>query len=511
MIEVFHLSEPRLEFAFGQKLETPKDGLVLFGPYDDPAGRSTLRLGIIGTSIGIGLVQQFLKRISGHIPGKFNDQGHPVQWAPSWPGFQACFGVGLSDDPIAVMSLKQDLIEMAIKKDNRADAVRSTVRIFQDAIEKFLAEEERLPDVWIVAVPDIVFKYGRPQVGPPPKAERTESNIISENAAKRFFDEGDLFPDTLADAEVYQFASNFHHQLKAELLRSKVAIQLVLESTLHDRTLLRNTPPANRKGLQDEASVAWNFATTLYFKMDAKPWALADVRPGVCYVGLVFKRDDTPAAQGEVCCAAQMFLNSGDGLVFRGALGPWYSEKSRDFHLSEAAAKNLMQSVIEGYKSKHGAPPEQLFIHGRYRFDEKEWRGFKSAAPSETDLIGVQIKTADEVRLFRPNASTPVLRGTAMLVSDRLGYLWSQGYVPRLGQYQGFETPKPLTVQISRGEADLKVVLADVLALTKVNYNACDFASGLPVTLKFADRIGDILMASPNTKNAAPLPFRYYI
>ena len=100
---------------------------------------------------------------------------------------------------------------------------------------------------------------------------------------------------------------------------------------MHDRNVPTNT---RRRGLH-EATVAWNFATTLYFKADAKPWALANVRPGVCYVGLVFKNDESPAANGEVCCAAQMFLNSGDGLVFRGALGPWYSDKAKEYHLSE--------------------------------------------------------------------------------------------------------------------------------------------------------------------------------
>jgi hypothetical protein len=39
--------------------------------------------------------------------------------------------------------------------------------------------------------------------------------------------------------------------------------------------------------------------------------------------------------------------------------------------------------------------------------------------------------------------------------------------------------------------------MADVLALTEVNHNACDYVSGLPVTLKFADRVGEILTASP--------------
>ena len=54
-------------------------------------------------------------------------------------------------------------------------------------------------------------------------------------------------------------------------------------------------------------------------------------------------------------------------------------------------------------------------------------------------------------------------------------------------------------------------VMHDVLALTKVNCNSCDFSNGLPVTLKFADRVGDILIASPNGAKAPFLPFRFYI
>lgn len=83
--------------------------------------------------------------------------------------------------------------------------------------------------------------------------------------------------------------------------------------------------------------------------------------------------------------------------------------------------------------------------------------------------------------------------------------------IPRLRTYPGFETPKPLLVEVNRGERDLMTVMSDVLALTKVNYNACDFSSGLPVTLKFADRVGEILTASPRGMEAPPMPFRFYI
>lgn len=52
--------------------------------------------------------------------------------------------------------------------------------------------------------------------------------------------------------------------------------------------------------------------------------------------------------------------------------------------------------------------------------------------------------------------------------------------------------------------------MSDVMGLTKVNFNACVFADGLPVTLKFADAVGDILTAAP-VGDLPPLPFRHYI
>jgi hypothetical protein len=504
------IAEPLLEFGHGQRLEAPKDGLFLFGPLEEPEGRSQVRIGVVGTENGAGLSRRWFERLAHHIAGKTDRQGRPSLWAPAWPGFETTFNVAMPKQAMVEIGLAGVEVERCIKRSNRADAVRSTVLLFAEAIRAHLRNEERRPDLWLVVVPDVVYRYGRPQVAPPPRDERTQSAILSPREAKRFFElGGDLFPDTMKDAETYLFSSNFHHQLKAELLQDGVVLQLILESTLVDRSL--GLQSDRRRGLQDEATVAWNFCTTLFFKMDAKPWALAAVRPGVCYVGLVFKNDDTPAATGEACCAAQMFLNSGDGLVFRGALGPWYSDKTREYHLSETAAAALMRSVVQGYESKHGRPPSQLFIHGRHRFSEGEWAGFESSVPPETELVGVRIKQQDDIRLFRPSASTPVLRGTALVVDRRNGFLWTRGYVPRLAAYQGFETPKPLTIEITHGDGDIAQVLEDVLGLTKVNYNACDFASALPVTLKFADRVGEILMASPHTVSAPPLPFRHYI
>ncbi|MEK6371252.1 MAG: hypothetical protein AABO58_01015 [Acidobacteriota bacterium] len=67
-----------------------------------------------------------------------------------------------------------------------------------------------------------------------------------------------------------------------------------------------------------------------------------------------------------------------------------------------------------------------------------------------------------------------------------------------------------MLVEVSRGVAPIETVLADVLALTKLNYNSCVFGDGDPVTLIFADAIGEILTAGP-VEGIPPLPFKYYI
>jgi hypothetical protein len=102
------------------------------------------------------------------------------------------------------------------------------------------------------------------------------------------------------------------------------------------------------------------------------------------------------------------------------------------------------------------------------------------------------------------------MRGLAWPASDRAGFLWTRGFVPRLQTYPGLEVPNPLYVSISRGAADLRIVLTDILALTKLNYNACMYGDGMPVTLKFANAVGEILTAGP-IKGNPPLPFKHYI
>jgi hypothetical protein len=89
-------------------------------------------------------------------------------------------------------------------------------------------------------------------------------------------------------------------------------------------------------------------------------------------------------------------------------------------------------------------------------------------------------------------------------------YLWTRGTVPDLRTYLGSEVPNPLHIEIVQGYAALESVMNDVMALTKVNFNGCMFADGLPVTLRFADSVAEILTSAP-LQPSSPWAFKHYI
>src|SRR5690606_18303217 len=109
------------------------------------------------------------------------------------------------------------------------------------------------------------------------------------------------------------------------------------------------------------AAIAWNLSTAAYYKAGGRPWKLERVRDGVCYVGLVFKQDLTSLDSRMACCAAQMFLDSGDGIVFKGALGPWYDAETKRYRLDRNAAYGLAKMVVQSYRQKRGKLPSEIF------------------------------------------------------------------------------------------------------------------------------------------------------
>jgi hypothetical protein len=514
---VIFIEEPKLRVGHNQTCEFVKDGLFAFGPLQSTPGSSSLRFGVIGTSEAHRRFDKWAEGIRGGIKCE-GEKAHRM----SWPGFSAVFETEWPESPLARVVVDGNSVLEAIRRRNRREAVYEAVGLFEKSIVQFLEHEEFRPDFWFVVIDEEVWKLGRPEQVVP-VATRTESKLPMSTKAALAAQEGGtnlLFPewqkavDQTLEVEGYEI--NFHNQLKARLIAHHTVVQILRETTIAPYEFI-DAFGRPKRSVDDPATIAWNVCTTAFFKAQGKPWQLEGVRPGVCYVGLVFKQLATSDAEANACCGAQMFLNSGDGVVFKGVEGNWYESETKECHLSEDKARELISLVLENYRQVHKGPPTELFIHGQTRFSDAEWRGFCAAVPESMALSGIKIRKSMDSRLFQADLPTPVLRGIALISGPTRGLLWTRGYVPRLQTYPGWEVPAPIEVEICRGDPKIEQVLADVFGLTKLNYNACIFADGMPVTLRFAHAVGEILTSIPrdterqSVEDYRPLPFRYYI
>jgi hypothetical protein len=500
---LIHVPEPALAFGFGQTAEHPKDGLFLFGPPASNQNPARMDVGVIGTPQGIARYEHWVRTIGSTIapPEKGKEENKMM-----WPGFQAVFGVPWPVTPFATCVIDGKELSRRIRIADRHEAIFNAVAVYEDALRKYLREEDARPQLWFAVVPEETFRFGRPKSIVPRLEREPSTSTIGRKGARSILKKGSLFAEEVEAAAIYEYELNFHNQLKARVLDTDQVIQVVRESTLARDEF----EEGSRKSLQDAASVAWNLSTTSFYKAGGRPWRVAEIREGVCYVGLVFKRIENARGRDNACCGAQMFLSTGEGVVFKGAVGPWYSETEGSFHLDAEKAAELMTLIVRAYTEMHGRPPRELFIHGHTWFSAEEWAGFSRTVPEGTKLAGVRIRRQNEIKLFR-FGSKPILRGTAMIASsERMAYLWTAGFTPRLDTYPGREVPNPLTVDIARGDGDIEQILSDLMALTKLNFNNAGFSDGLPVTLRFADLVGEILTAGPAAPKA-PLPFKFYI
>ncbi len=496
--EITVFPEPSLEFRYSQETVDPHDGLAMFGPYDaDMASHPrNISYGVVGTPQGRQMLLDWSRLIQAPI---FTPPGLDPRLWPTFPGFEATFACKWPIEPSLYSEVDEaGLVEDSRNKDPNKRAANVVDR-YLVGIERMRQRDERV-DVVVCVVPDIVYVNCRPEshvrdgLGPP----------LSRRARReRKQGQTDLFDPF--DPEIYQYSVDFRRQLKARSMRYGIPIQIVRESTLR----LEPAAPGARR-LTPLSDRAWNLSVALYYKAGGKPWRLTGARDGVCYVGLAYRRSDPTTSNQTACCAAQMFLDSGDGIVFMGKYGPWYSPKWSEFHLDHDAAQHLLDEGLRTYQELDGQPLREIFLHCRSGLNADEFAGFQHACPPNVRLIGVRVRQERfDVRLFR-EGTRPVLRGTFWQLSERAGYLWASGFKPHLGTYDGWETPVPLRIDLQHGESDIRQVATDILGLTKLNYNACKLGDGEPVTVGFSDAVGEILVSNPTITERNP-KFRFYI
>jgi hypothetical protein len=222
--KLLFFDEPELLFGFNQATAYPKDGLLLFGPYSNPLSQGTLRLGLVSTKIGAERYNKWAENISQRIlPAKTNDPNHTI-----YPGFETIFSVRWPQKPIATLVVDEDELRAVIMQSDRHQAIYRAVTLYADRIADYNREgSETAVDVWMVVIPEYVYRLGRPR-SRPNDDEIIKSNYpIDFKRARRLLKEPSFFEKENEAAEIYRFEKNFHNQLKARLLEHQAVIQVL--------------------------------------------------------------------------------------------------------------------------------------------------------------------------------------------------------------------------------------------------------------------------------------------
>ena len=152
--------------------------------------------------------------------------------------------------------------------------------------------------------------------------------------------------------------------------------------------------------------------------------------------------------------------------------------------------------------------PRRVVIHKSSRYWPGELLGFQRAVSEVPEFDLVSIWSNDRVRLLR-QASYPVLRGTQFSVGE-ITYLYSTGYIPTMRAFPHGHVPSPLQIADHYGDASMDQICAEILALSKLDWNSAFFAAAEPITLKFSRAVSNVMREIPF--GVLPLPqFKFYI
>lgn len=307
---------------------------------------------------------------------------------------------------------------------------------------------------------------------------------------------------------------NFRRYLKARLigLKDSIPVQIVLEETINGK----------KKSLQDLTMQAWNFCTATYYKNNGTPWTLSLKDKNTCFIGISFHKVLNTEETYMKASIAQAFNYEGKGIIFVGKKFKWDGNETQTKapHLTYEYSKSLMVDVLNQYKDFNKLLPNRVVIHKTTDYwnsiDHADYAeveglkdGIKAVLGEEITIDLVTIKSSD-FKLLRDQGKYPVIRGTLLTLDAATATLYTTGYIPIYETFPGVHIPRPLEVSIYEGETSVKKVCQEILSLTKLNFNNCNYYDSLPITLRFAQKVGEIIQYMDENSNP-PNKYFYYM
>lgn len=489
--------EPELSFGKGDRHVDPKAGLALFGPFmaEGQMGSSlgAINVGLVGPRNAISLAESWLHEIMSPIVASSSDS----ILFPSFPGFESAFHSRIQLPKALREEVPQAEVDRVVRISDSRERVVEAADLYQSRLEHIPSLQPRAAVV-ICAIPKEMEEYCWSSTGSKPTPDQRKT----EKLRRRLREEGQLFLTDFDEeiapvVEAPARGTNLRARIKASAMQSGVATQLLRETTL-----------SGDRVVQPKGTLAWNFSVGLYFKAGGYPWRLAEIQENTCFVGISFYRERgwDPVTMGTAI--AQVFDKSGEGLILKGARVEWGKGGRRSPHLTEEAASNLVEKVLDAYEKRRGRLPERIVFHKTSRFWPEEREGMDNVLPGDMQVDRLAIEQGD-LRLVRDGRYPPV-RGTCMALGDREYLIYGMGYIPYLNTYPGHHVPSPLHVLEHEGEATPQQTCAEILALTKLNWNTAQYCCGVPITLNIARRVSSILAELPEDARVDP-SYRFYM
>lgn len=464
-------TEPLLEFGNAGLSPDIREGIIHHGPIDvgTAKAKTAVRLGFVGTPKSVCAFSDWLKKCSDGIG---TDDPLNQNFSPDFPGFATDVGFRCSflTDPSWVVEITECELKQLCEK---SGAVLRLAELFHQHIRGLFELTSAKPDVVLCLPPETVRKRVKPHLG----------------------DE----PDDSADAGE-SGEPDFHDYLKGLCLQTRSLFQLIWPRTY----------ALSSKGVQDPATRAWNLFGAIFYKAGGIPWKLQKP-PGslnTCYVGVSFSRREEGGYMHS--SLTQVFNDKGEGTILRGGIAHM-SDEDHEVHLPKESARKLLASAIQNYASANDKRlPDRIVIHKSSGFDKGELDGFNEAADAEIirfrDYLAL---TRSLIRFFR-YGSYPPLRGTHVIFDDENSLLYTRGSVPFYRKYPGPYVPRTLHIRYYQTERSQTELAAEVLALTKLNWNKTQFDSFFPITLAGSKQIGTIYKWCLNPPDE-PISYAYFM
>ena len=233
---------------------------------------------------------------------------------------------------------------------------------------------------------------------------------------------------------------------------------------------------------------------------------VGNLKKNSCYVGIAFFYDNTTHEKNMFASLAQIFSDTGEGMIVRGDTFYWDTKKKGRPQLSKESAQDLLHRSLELYKRHNDdLSPNKMIIHKTSMFSESEVSGFRYVLEDVPRFDFLSISTFHEYFFLR-NGDNPVIRGTFIKLPGNYHLLYTSGYVPYLQSYNRPRIPRPLEFSGHIGDSTAEELGSEIMALTRLDWNTARFSSNLPMTIKFAKRVGEILSVVPQNQ---PVQYQY--